>query len=144
MAMTKAIAQLIRQILEDHAAGLSDSDAVTDTNRFMTKRWKAGKEYSAGERIVYHDTVYKVLQAHTSEEGVPPDNNPLFSYIDENGKTVLQGKGSADNPFDIVYGITLIQNAYYQANGVRYVYMGEANKTYEGEVLIEDNGFIEF
>ena len=69
----------------------------------------------------------------------------LESYVDsQTGKTVLQGKGSADDPYTLTNGITLIQNAYYTYNNVRYVYMGEADKIYSGEDVTEDNGFVEF
>ncbi len=69
----------------------------------------------------------------------------LESYVDsQTGKTVLQGKGSADDPYTLTNGITLIQNAYYTYNNVRYVYMGDADKVYSGEDVTEDNGFVEF
>lgn len=136
------IAKKVRKAAEAYTATLSDEEVIQ--HKESVEKWKPAKEYKAGKRLAYNDTIYRVMQDHTSSASTTPDNNPDFTYIDKNGKTVLQGKGSADTPFDIVYGITLIQNAYYQANGVRYVYMGEANKTYEGEVLTEDNGFIEF
>lgn len=137
------IAKKVRKAAEAYTATLSDEDIME--HQESVEKWKPEKTYKAGKRLVYNDTVYKVVQPHTSQKGKTPDSTPeLFTYIDENGKTVLQGKGAADNPFDIVDGIILIQNAYYQADGVRYVYMGEANKTYSGEALTEDNGFIEF
>lgn len=90
MAMTKAIAQLVRQILEDHAAGLSDSDAISDSNRFMTERWKAGQAYTVGQRLYYNDTIYKVLQAHISQESwTPPDTPSLFAQVLIPDETVI-------------------------------------------------------
>lgn len=35
--------------------------------------WKAGKSYAVGDRIRYNDILYKVLQAHTSQEDWAPD-----------------------------------------------------------------------
>ena len=35
--------------------------------------WKASKSYTVGERIRYNGILYKVLQAHTSQEDWTPD-----------------------------------------------------------------------
>lgn len=35
--------------------------------------WKEDAEYSAGERVLHDDILYKVLQAHTSQAGWTPD-----------------------------------------------------------------------
>lgn len=35
--------------------------------------WKESKSYTVGERIRYNGTLYKVLQAHTSQEDWTPD-----------------------------------------------------------------------
>lgn len=43
-------------------------------------KWQAGKEYAVGDRVLYLDTLYKVLQAHTSQPGWEPDIAPsLFA-----------------------------------------------------------------
>ena len=50
--------------------------------------WQEGVEYSVGERVLYNDVLYKVLQAHTSQETWTPDVSPsLFAKVlipDEN------------------------------------------------------------
>lgn len=44
--------------------------------------WKEGKEYISGERILYNETLYKVLQDHTSQADWTPDAAPsLFAKI---------------------------------------------------------------
>lgn len=53
----------------------------------------------------------------------------LKTYIDDMGKTVLEGDGSAEKPFEWVTGIELIPNAYYAYGGRRYVWMGERGAT---------------
>lgn len=35
--------------------------------------WQAGKSYAIGERIRYEDVLYRVLQAHLSQEDWTPD-----------------------------------------------------------------------
>lgn len=50
--------------------------------------WKVGVDYAVGDRILYNDTLYKVLLAHTSQEAwVPTDAPSLFAKVlipDEN------------------------------------------------------------
>ena len=43
-------------------------------------KWQAGKEYVVGDRVLYLGTLYKVIQAHTSQYGWEPDITPsLFA-----------------------------------------------------------------
>lgn len=50
--------------------------------------WKAEVEYAVGDRVLYEDVLYKVLQDHTSQETWIPINSPsLFAKVlipDEN------------------------------------------------------------
>lgn len=50
--------------------------------------WAAEIAYEVGERVLYNDVLYKVLQAHTSQETWTPDVSPsLFAKVlipDEN------------------------------------------------------------
>lgn len=44
--------------------------------------WKESKSYTVGERIRYNGILYKVLQAHTSQEDWTPDVSvSLFSKV---------------------------------------------------------------
>ena len=43
-------------------------------------KWQAGKKYVVGDRVLYLGTLYKVIQAHTSQYGWEPDITPsLFA-----------------------------------------------------------------
>lgn len=50
--------------------------------------WKAEAEYKVGQRVLYNDILYKVLQDHTSQETwMPTDAPSLFAQVlipDEN------------------------------------------------------------
>ena len=50
--------------------------------------WKVDTVYATGDRVLYEDTLYKVLQGHTSQEAWTPIDAPsLFAKIlipDEN------------------------------------------------------------
>lgn len=44
--------------------------------------WKVGVDYAAGDRILYEDVLYKVLQNHTSQETwTPKDATSLFAKV---------------------------------------------------------------
>ena len=57
---------------------LSDEQALQVP--LMFPKWQEGKEYVVGDRVLYLGTLYKVLQAHTSQAGWEPDITPsLFA-----------------------------------------------------------------
>ena len=44
--------------------------------------WKVGADYAVGDRILYEDVLYKVLQNHTSQETWTPKDAPsLFAKV---------------------------------------------------------------
>lgn len=44
--------------------------------------WKAGINYTVNNRILYNETLYRVLQDHTSQESWLPDVSPsLFAKV---------------------------------------------------------------
>ncbi len=71
MAITRAQAKQLRQLLLKQADSLSDNEIV-NVPAFVEK-WKAGISYEMGKRLSYNNTVYKVLQAHTSQKDWLPD-----------------------------------------------------------------------
>lgn len=73
--------QAVRSVLTDEQAA-----EVPD----LYKTWEPGKAYSAGERVTYDGTLYKVSQAHTSQAGWAPGTAPsLFAEI-------LPGQGDTE------------------------------------------------
>lgn len=70
----------IRSQMEKAALCLTDEQALNSPLLFP--KWHSGLEYVAGDRILYEDVLYKVLQNHTSQEGWEPNNAPsLFATI---------------------------------------------------------------
>lgn len=70
---------------------LSDEKALLVPMLFP--EWEVGKEYAVGDRVLYLDTLYKVLTAHTSQKTWEPDVAPsLFAKVlivkDDNGEQV--------------------------------------------------------
>ena len=70
---------------------LSDEQALQVP--LMFPKWQVGKAYAVGERVLYLGVLYKVIQAHTSQQGWEPDIAPsLFAknliVKDEEGEQV--------------------------------------------------------
>ena len=70
---------------------LSDEQALQVP--LMFPKWQPDKAYAVGDRVLYLGTLYKVLQAHTSQAGWEPDIAPsLFAknliVKDEEGEQV--------------------------------------------------------
>lgn len=80
MAITRTQAEQLRKLLIKQADSLPDEEIITVP--CFVEKWKAGVEYETGKRLNYNDTVYKVLQAHTSQEDWTPEAAPsLFAKV---------------------------------------------------------------
>lgn len=64
-------AQSIRASMDAAAIVLTDEQAAKAPRLYPA--WKESKSYTVGERIRYNGILYKVLQAHTSQEDWTPD-----------------------------------------------------------------------
>lgn len=51
--------------------GMEDAEALDNTAIYPT--WKADTDYQIGDRVIYNNVLYKVLQAHTSQSDWTPD-----------------------------------------------------------------------
>ena len=74
--MTRQDAIRYRKILVQQSKELTDKDALDAPMLF--ERWSAEKAYEVGERIYYEGTLYKCVQAHTSQESWTPDLTPAL------------------------------------------------------------------
>ena len=78
--MTRAKAKQLRQLIERIAATLDDKTALTGVELFPM--WAIGRAYATGDRVQHGGTLYKVLQAHTSQADWTPDATPaLFAKV---------------------------------------------------------------
>ena len=83
--------ELLNINFNDLLPNLTDEQALQVP--LMFPKWQVDKEYVVGDRVLYLGTLYKVLQAHTSQAGWEPDITPsLFAknliVKDENGEQV--------------------------------------------------------
>ena len=78
--MTREHAYKLRQMLHKASASLADEDALDAIELFAS--WAVGVSYAVDERIRYNGKLYRVVQAHTSQEEWTPDKTPaLFTEV---------------------------------------------------------------
>lgn len=74
--MTRAKAMQLRQLIEQLAVTLDDETALTGVELFPA--WVVGKAYAVNDRTQYNGTLYKCIQAHTSQADWMPDATPAL------------------------------------------------------------------
>ena len=74
--MTRAKAKQLRQLIEQLAVTLDDETALTGVELFPP--WSVGKSYATGDRVQYEGTLYKCVQAHTSQADWTPHATPAL------------------------------------------------------------------
>ena len=76
--ITRARAYELRRLIEKASISLDDESALDGVELFPL--WKAmpPMEYEVGDRIRYNDTLYKCVQAHTSQSDWTPDVTPAL------------------------------------------------------------------
>ena len=102
---------------------LTDEQVLTIP--LLIPKWRDGAEYKINDRVRYLSKIYKVLQDHTSQEGLEPDVNPdLFEQItkkvvDDNEQTEILEWEKRD-----------IKNPYMKGDKVSYkgkIYVSNIN-----------------
>ena len=104
--MTRNELQKIRNLIVKASASLSDEDALEAPVLFPS--WAVGVTYAIGDRIEYGGKLYKIVQAHTSQEDWLPDATPaLYTEVAKPGEIDVwkqpQGAHKAYQIGDLVY-----------------------------------------
>ena len=74
--MTRGKVKQLRQLIEQLAVTLDDETALTGVELFPA--WVVGKAYAVNDRAQYNGTLYKCIQAHTSQSDWIPDATPAL------------------------------------------------------------------
>lgn len=99
--------ELIRSIIKfavKEARNITNDKEALNV-KFLYKEFnkQIGRDLAVGEYIQYNDKLYKVLQAHTTQENWAPDASPsLFAevLIDPTGETIKEWKQpDSTNPY---------------------------------------------
>ena len=112
--ITRQKARELRSMIEKASASLSDTDALDAIELFP--HYVVNHPYALGDRFSYGDKLYKVLQAHTSQEQWAPDSTPsLYAEVEKPG----QGD-TPDNPIPYNNNMELFEGKYYSQYDVVY------------------------
>ena len=99
-------ARALRPYIVKASASLTDADAVKAKELY--DRWAAGMSVEVNDRLVYADRLYRVTQAHTTQEGWEPDKVlALFTVIDETHA------GTQEDPIPAAKGMEYTYGLYY-------------------------------
>ena len=77
--MTRAKAKQLRQLIEQLAITLDDETALTGVELFPV--WVVGKAYAVSDRAQHNGTLYKCIQAHTSQDDWMPSATPALWVV---------------------------------------------------------------
>lgn len=78
MTLTERARQL-RPYIEKAAVSLADEDALQAVELFP--QWATDHAYAVDERLQYKNVLYRVVQAHTSQEDWTPDITPALFVV---------------------------------------------------------------
>lgn len=90
----------LRTELNSIVSTMTDEEAVE--RAILFSNWVSGKAYTVGERVRYGGRIFKVLQAHTSQEDWTPSRAPsLFAEVltSEDGEPREWQQPSSTNPY---------------------------------------------
>lgn len=109
------LATQLRPVIEQAAALLPDETALQGVQLFPM--WASGLDVKEGERYQYGGVLYKVAQAHTTQDGWTPDKTPaLWVAVAADPE-----QGTADNPIHAVRGMEYTYGLYYLDAGKVYL-----------------------
>ena len=105
-------ALLIRQQINT----LSVDDSTALRMKEFYPEWEAGQDYPEGFKVQRGGALYKVLQAHTSQDGWEPENAPsLWAEICESHA------GTLTDPIPYSGNMALEAGKYYSQSGAVYL-----------------------
>lgn len=103
-------------LLRQQINTLSVDDQTAYRMKEFYPEWAAGEAYTVGYKLLYGGTLYKVIQAHTSQESWKPGagTESLYTRIDE------AHDGSKYDPIPYDGNMALENGKYYSQDGVTY------------------------
>ena len=72
-------ARRLRHKIENLAETMTDEEGLQFVDLFVN--WGVNVEYAVGDRVKFNDTLYKCVQAHTSQASWTPDLTPALWVV---------------------------------------------------------------
>ena len=111
------IVSQLKTLVSEQVAELSDEDAKKVPALFPV--WATDEAYAVGDRVYYNGSLYKCVQAHTSQVNWnPKDAASLWQNVSEEAQ---EADGSHDRPYQWQSGMTSYNGKYYTENDTLYI-----------------------
>jgi hypothetical protein len=95
---------------------LAVDDNTSLRMKFFYPEWESGAIYSVGYKVQYAGNLWRVIQAHTAQDGWEPVNaHSLWEQINETHS------GTIDDPIPYNGNMALKNGLHYYQNGVVYL-----------------------
>ena len=108
--------EVTTMLLRQQINTLAIDDATAYRMREFYPEWAEGQSYTVGHKLLYGGSLYKVIQAHTSQAGWKPGvgTESLFTRIDETHD------GTKYDPIPYNGNMELFAGKYYTQSGQTY------------------------
>lgn len=108
------------QILNTETTSEINTYNLTSTEALEVKemypKWESGLSVNIGERYLYEDTLWEVIQAHTTQENWKPSLSTASLW-----KTVdVEHEGTLEDPIIYTPPMQLYNGKYYKQNDILY------------------------
>lgn len=111
------IVSQLKELAQAQVAELTDDEAKKVPALFPL--WETEKAYAVGDRVWYQASLYKCVQAHTSQSTWnPKDATSLWANVSEESQ---EADGSREHPYAWEQGMTSYNGKYYTEEGVLYL-----------------------
>ena len=111
------IVSQLKELAQAQVSELSDDEAKKVPALFPL--WETEKAYAVGDRVWYQASLYKCVQAHTSQSTWnPKDATSLWANVSEESQ---EADGSREHPFEWQSGMTSYNGKFYTENGILYL-----------------------
>ena len=108
--------EVMSMLIKEQINTLSVDDATAVRMTVFYPEWEKGKQYTVGYKVQYLGKLYKVIQAHISQETWTPDiTASLYTRIDE------VHDGTKFDPIPYEGNMALVKGKYYIENNVTYL-----------------------
>ena len=108
--------EALSMLLKQQVNTMEVDDQTAYRMREFYPEWKSGMTLTVGHKLQYGGKLYRVIQAHTSQEGWEPENVPaLWEEICETHD------GSRYDPIPYEGSMALENGKYYSQDGVVYL-----------------------
>ena len=111
------IVSQLKELAQAQVEALTDDEAKKVPALFPL--WETEKAYAVGDRVWYQASLYKCVQAHTSQSTWnPKDAVSLWANVSEESQ---EADGSREHPYQWEQGMTSYNGNYYTEEGILYL-----------------------